>query len=160
MNELAQEYDALLSERAALIAEAKRTCIPVTALPRHGEVSRRLREILAVPPAGYALPSAAEALTACALANGWITLVQWTPPGWEDEPSVRVHLARKAPPNRDSGLVWYYRLTWHSRGCQPGRVRLFGRGLAQTPDRPGEHDAPSLRALRAVIDQNPLEAQS
>ncbi|GGX46504.1 hypothetical protein [Streptomyces noursei] len=97
------------------------------------------------PPEGYTMPAAAEQLIEHAKAHGWRTKVVWTPPDYDGEPSLKVLMEHGG---------WRYELTWHSRGCQPGRVRLFSR-LAWTPGRQVAHDAPSVKKIRAVIEANP-----
>lgn len=124
------------------------------------ELRDALTRILAVPPVGYTLPKAAADLIPYARAHGWEGRAQWTPPGavpvW-----VTVHIGRirtateQAALHLGTGDRWYYRLTWHSRDCPPGRVRRFGQGLAETPDRPATHDAPSLRRIRETITAHP-----
>lgn len=125
---------------------------------RLAEVTDRIKQIVAVPPAGYSMPKAAADLLAHAEANGWETLHQWTQPSYTGEPYLSVQLRRNltAVERADTrGDCWKYKLTWHSRGCTPGRVRLFGSGLAATPDSPAWHDAPSVKGIRAVITAHP-----
>lgn len=134
----------------------------------HKESLRSLRAelvaIVAVPPEGYSLPAAAQALVDDAERSGWRALVQWTPPGYEGEPFVRVQVGRRLSEDELNsgayfrGTGWNYSLTWHSRGCSPGKVRLFGRGGSTTPDMLPEQstDAPSVRVIRGVIRNNPV----
>ncbi|MFK4187263.1 hypothetical protein ACI2L4_25115 [Streptomyces sparsogenes] len=124
---------------------------------RYKAVSAELLAILAIAPEGYTLPKAAADLIAHAEAHGWKTMVQWTHPGWEEEKYVMVRVGREvdeAEREQFRGDGWFYKLTWHSRGCAPGRLRLFGSGLAETPDNPATHDAPSVRRIRAIITEH------
>jgi hypothetical protein len=156
---LAQEYTRLADEQAELQAAARREQpLTLEMRERYAKVTRRLREIGTLPPAGYELPKLASDLVAHAEAHGWMALVQWTPPDYEGEPSVTVQVGRilaegEMPDAR--GDRWIYKRTWHSRGCPPGQVRLFGRGHAVTPDNPGGAEAPSVKVIRAVITQHP-----
>lgn len=119
----------------------------------------RMREILATPPQGYALPPAAAGLVAHAESHGWQALVRWTSPDFDGEPFVRVIVGRKAVDADYTGgmrgPVWRYSLSWHSRGCKPGRVRLFGSGVAETPNSPQPRDAPSVKKIREIISDHP-----
>ncbi|MFI0718887.1 hypothetical protein [Streptomyces sp. NPDC021224] len=120
----------------------------------HGE----LVEILSRPPAGYELPRIATDLMAHAKAHGWQASLRWTPPGYSGEPFMTVEVGRKLAGlerNQHRGDRWHYQLTWHSRDCVPGKVKLFRAGLASTPDNPADHDAPSIKAIRAIIEANP-----
>lgn len=115
----------------------------------------------ATPPEGYAVPKIVTDLADYAKVHGWATAVQWYAPEPADdgEPFVTVQVARKAVESDYTGFLrgpyWLYQLTWHSRGCEPGRVRKFGTGLAQTPNHPQWHDAPSVKRIREVIAANP-----
>ncbi|MFB7592388.1 hypothetical protein [Streptomyces sp. NPDC056169] len=104
----------------------------------------------ATPPTGYTIPAAAAQLLATAQAAGWRTLTSWTPPAYQRAPFLTVRVGLHA----SNGGIWHYRLTWHSRGCAPGHVRLFS-SVARTPGHPAWHNGPSLKAIRAVIAQNP-----
>ena len=153
---LAQEYQRLMAEhRQAMRAALDGVNLHLGEKPAPEKQAAadahlpRLKEILAIPPAGYELPRQAVELLELAKAHGWISMTQWTPPGWEDEPSVLLHLAGKAA----SGGAFYYRITWHSRDCAPGVLKLW-RKNAETPERPRRHDAPSLKAIREVIAAN------
>ncbi|MFD1832429.1 hypothetical protein ACFSJS_22680 [Streptomyces desertarenae] len=156
---LRQEYERLCDAQAAVESIARRGGeIAPEIRQQYTATAARLREILAVPPDGYTLPRAAADLVAHAAAHGWQTLVQWTPPGWDGEPYVRVQVGRRLTAEEAADHpagVYLYELTWHSRDCPPGRLRRFGSGLARTPDRPAAHGAPSVRAIRAVIAAHP-----
>lgn len=121
-------------------------------------LSGELRAMLATPPNGYELPRLAADLMAHAEAHGWTARVSWTPPGYSREPYTDVEVGLMLDGlerEQHRGDRWYYKLCWHSRDCAPGKVRLFGSGLAQTPDSPRVRDAPSVKAIRAVIEANP-----
>lgn len=125
---------------------------------RLATLSVELSAILAQPPAGYELPRIATDLMAHAEAHGWTAGVQWTQPSYSGEPFAVVEVGRKLDGlERDQhrGDRWRYRLTWHSRDCVPGKVKLFRSGLARTPGNPADHDAPSVKTIRAVIEANP-----
>lgn len=147
------EYSDLLAEHHTLRRTRNRTPDQDARL---AVVTARVMEIDATPPAGYTVPTAAAQLVEHARAHGWQTLAQWSPPSL-DTVFYTVHVGRvlrdgEIPDAR--GSVWKYKLTWHSRDCPPGRLRLIGRG-AETPERPMYHDAPSVRAIRAVITNHP-----
>lgn len=161
---LEQEYDRLLDERAAIIAAAKAVgSTSDQAREQMAAVMDRLREILTIPPDGYTLPAQATKLIAHAHAHGWQGEMQWTPPGWEREdrePFVLVKVGRWMEPGElqySRSNMWLYKLTWHSRGCPPGKLRLFGSGLCRTPEYPAAQTqpAPSVKAITAVITQHP-----
>lgn len=156
---LEQEYTRLLSDRYRLGKELRETGADAPAVRAAlRKATARLREITAIPPAGYTLPKAAAGLMATAREHGWTAIAQWTPPGYDGEPFVKVHVGRGLHPGEQPdarGNGWHYQLTWHSRDCGPGRVRLFGRCLAETPDQPWTHDGPSVTRVRAVIQQYP-----
>lgn len=126
---------------------------------RLSATAAELAALLEEPPASYTFPKAAADLIDYARAHGWDGRAQWTPPGavpvW-----VTVHIGRiRTAAEQDAAYLgtgdrWHYQLTWHSRGCRPGRVRRFG-GLAETPDRPAAHDAPSLQRIRETIATHP-----
>ena len=160
---LGQEYNRLLGEQAQLSAAARRTgSISPQDKQRHSEVTRRIREILTTPPQGYELPKLAADLVAHAEAHGWLSLVQWTPPDYPGEPFVSVQVGRRLQEGEmpdARGDKWVYKLTWHSRGCAVGKVRLFVRGTAATPDSPADSDAPSVKEIRAVIAANPVQGE-
>ncbi|QDN60112.1 MULTISPECIES: hypothetical protein [unclassified Streptomyces] len=156
---LAQEYTRLTDERGELAAALRKAGdASPESRARLASVDRRLRDLVAAPPPGYILPKAAADLVAHAQAHGWLTLVQWTPPGYGGEPFVSVQVGRLLHAGEQSGARgdrWTYNVTWHSRDCAPGRVRLFGRHLATTPEQPWLHDGPSVKAICAVIAQHP-----
>lgn len=156
---LAQEYNRLIDERADHQAAARKAgAMSPDGSEALRSIGRRLMEILAIPPQGYTLPKAIEDLVAHAEAHGWISMIQWTYPGYEGEPYVGVQVARKAADAESRGDVWHYKLTWHSRDCAPGKLKRFGGALAATPDSPQWSDAPSMKAIRAVIEQHPAPA--
>lgn len=155
----AQEYTRLTNERGELAAALRKAGdTSPESRAQLAAVDRRLHELVAAPPSGYALPKTAVYLVAHAQVHGWLTLVQWTPPDYTGEPFVSVQVGRllRAGEQSDArGDRWTYNLTWHARGCAPGRVRLFGRRLAATPEQPWLHDGPSVKAICAVIAQHP-----
>lgn len=79
--------------------------------------------------------------------------------GTPDNPQIRERLRSVTEKLREilatppAGYT-LHRLSWHSRGCPPGRLRLYGV-TATTPDHPTWHDGPSLRAIREVITAHP-----
>ncbi|MFE0101226.1 hypothetical protein [Streptomyces sp. NPDC059009] len=110
------------------------------------------------PPDGYTTPKIVTNLVAYAEYCGWQALVQWVPAdGTNGGAHVTVQVGRKVTEEDGNrrGPWWLYKLTWHSRGCEPGKVRKFGTGLAQTPDKPQWHDAPAVWKIRQVIYENP-----
>lgn len=156
---LAAEYNRLTGEDAELSAAVRKVgaATPEQA-ERQREIRTRLRELHATPPDGYALPKLAADLVEHAEAHGWTTRAQWTALGYVGEPYVTVQVGRlvaEADGYLGLGDRWTYSLTWHSRDCAPGKVRLFGSGIAVTPANPGSHSAPSVKAIRAVIEQHP-----
>jgi hypothetical protein len=155
---LAQEYERLTYEQRELDKAVHEGAATPEARKRRRAVTQRLREIAATAPPGYALPKAATDLIAHAEAHGWMALVTWTSPGYSGEPSVSVRVGRLV--HAADGYVglgdrWKFERTWHSRGCAPGKVRMFGNGHAVTPANPGGNYAPSVKAIRAVIEQHP-----
>ncbi|MFF0183480.1 hypothetical protein [Streptomyces sp. NPDC005244] len=153
------EWCRLLDEKHAIAAAARKAG---DATPeqkhRHREIQRRLAEIAAIPPAGYELPPLARGLVEFAREHGWRTLVQWTAPDYSGEPSVDVEVGRKLGEQEAKAYrsdTFHFKVTWHSRGCEPGKVKKFGAGLAQTPDHPQWRDGPSVRKIREIIHANP-----
>lgn len=155
MNEsLKREYERLSDEMHVIQSQ---TLKGGPTLDRFREIRARLCEILASPPEGYALPSAAETLISHARTHGWKTSVEWTSTGGR-EVFATVRVGRRVLPEETTGFRgdrWKFSYTWHSRGCAPGRLRLFGSGLAETPSSPRTHDAPSLKKTRQIIHDNP-----
>jgi hypothetical protein len=148
---LAAEHRRLWAEYTNLYRTTGRT---PDQQARMGAVHARLAEIEATPPPGYMLPPAAADLVEHARAHGWAAAVQWSRSG---EPFVDVTVARRVQPGEGPGWWgprWWYRICWHSRGCPAGRMRLSGI-TAETPEDPAPHDAPSVRAVRAVIAAHP-----
>lgn len=103
------------------------------------------------PPDGYELPKVARELVEHAKAQGWLTGILWTPEAYDGEPYVAVHVGRKVGDRR-----WYFKVTWHSRDCDPGKLRKFGAGLESTPDHPKWRDGRSIKSIRQVISNNPM----
>lgn len=156
---LAQECNRLTGEDAELSAAVRKVgAATPEQTERQREIRTRLRELRAIPPAGYELPKMAADLVAHAEAHGWLSLVQWTPPDYVGDPFVGVQVGRRvteADGYLGLGNCWKYQLTWSSRDCAPGKVRLWRKGLAETPESPAATDAPSIKAIRAVIEQHP-----
>ncbi|MGW6789976.1 hypothetical protein [Streptomyces chartreusis] len=155
---LLEEWERLLGERADIRSSVRTSEPSPEARERHREIQRRLTEIAAIPPDGYALPSLAAGLLEFAKAHGWVTAVQWTPPGYGGEPFVNVEVGRKlgeAEAANHRSDTFHFQLTWHSRDCEPGKLKKFGRILAKTPDNPQWHDAPSVKRVREIIHASP-----
>jgi hypothetical protein len=156
---LLEEWDRLLDERGTIQAAVHKAG---DATPeqkqRHREIQKRLAEIAAIPPDGYELPKLAVDLMEFAEERGWKARAQWTALGYDGEPYVTVEVGRmlgEAEAAKHRGSTFHYQITWHSRDCEPGKVRKFGAGLAKTPDHPQWHDAPSVRKIRETIAANP-----
>ena len=112
---------------------------------------RRLRAgITDTAPEGYALPKPVAGLFALAEANGWTTQQAWAPR--DDGFALNLRVGRAA----DEGRRWQYDLTYF---VAPGVARRTQFGLSVTPDRPAPHDTPSLKAIRAVVEANPVPAE-
>jgi hypothetical protein len=153
----AQTWDRLYAERVRLLNLAIRTPDDNS---RITDLAHQLRALREQPPPGYTLPAAAASLISHAHTHGWQAGAQWYGlPHLDDadvEPRVVVEAGRQATSAETSrGTRWQYSLTWHSRNCAPGQLRRFGPGNAHTPDEPWHNDAPSLRAIRAVITAHP-----
>ncbi|MCX4912885.1 hypothetical protein [Streptomyces sp. NBC_00687] len=153
------EWCRLVDEKHEIMAAARKAG---DATPeqkqRHREIQRRLAEIVAIPPDGYALPKIVADLMEFARERGWKTLVQWTAPGYDDDPFVTVEVGRKLTEQEAKVYrsdTFHFRLTWHSRDCEPGKVKKFGSGTAQTPDHPQWRDGPSVRKIREIIHAHP-----
>ena len=155
---LRQEWDRLLDEKHTIMSAARKAGDATDDMKlRHREIQRRLTEIATIPPDGYTLPKAAADLMEFAAERGWKTLVQWTEPGY-DEPFVGVEVGRKldeAEARDYRSDTFHFKLTWHSRDCEPGKLKRFGRILAKTPDEPQWRDAPSVRKIRETIAAHP-----
>lgn len=160
---LEQEYNRLFAERDDIglqVRQADRVEPEVRA--RYDQVMDRLREIVAIPAEGYELPKQAADLIAFAETHGWLTGVQWTPPGWADEVYVRVKVGRRlTEAELQAGYyrsdAWLFEITYHERGCPPGQLKKFGSGRGVTPEVGAANigPAPSVKAIRAVIEQHP-----
>ncbi|MEV0220815.1 hypothetical protein [Streptomyces sp. NPDC050704] len=97
-------------------------------------------------PAGYVPPKPIAELFALADANGWTAQQAWAP---RDEGFVmNIRVSRAA----DHGAKWQYNLSYF---VAPGVARRTQFGLSVTPDRRAQHDTPSIKAIRAVIEQHP-----
>lgn len=116
----------------------------------------QLAEIDATAPDGYSLPAAAQKLIECTTAHGWRYSIQWTPPGYVGSPFVRVQVGRLG----DETGNWTIQYTWHSRDCEPGRVRLFGKGTMTSPGHQSPYSAPSVTTAMKMIAENPVTGES
>ena len=118
-------------------------------------------------PDGYTLPKQAADLATYAAAHGWLTRTIWVAGEGIDEPFVTVDVGRKLADVEDApvdpsdqyapvrGDRWAYRVTWHSRDAQPGKLKLFRRPGAVTPWRPAYHDGPSVKGIMQIISRFP-----
>lgn len=97
-------------------------------------------------PAGYTPPKPVAELLALAEANGWSARQMWAPR--DGGFTMQARVSRPA----DDGAQWQYDLSYF---IAPGVSRRTRFGLAVTPDRRGPHDTPSIKAIRAVIEQHP-----
>lgn len=156
---LEQEYDRLMATHGAIRSAARAVGGMNPELRQQlRPIRARLAEIDATPPVGYQTPKAVTDLVDHAKSHGWLAQVQWTPPGQQSEPSLRVQVGRKLTATEAAECrsdTYLYQLTWNSRDCPAGKVKRFGTGLAQTPDQPQWHTAPSMKVIRAVIEQHP-----
>lgn len=118
-------------------------------------------------PTGYSVPRLAADLMAHATSQGWVSKALWTHGPGVSEPFLRVQVGRLLlasealpvdavdPYATVRGDRWVYSVTWHSRGCAPGKLQLFRRALASTPWVPAMHDGPSVKGIREVIARHP-----
>lgn len=150
--ELIREYEALERAFQKLLATDRKD--------RDQELYQktvdRLAEIDATAPDGYSLPAAAQKLIECATAHGWSHSIRWTSPGYFGSPFVRIQVGRLGGETGN----WTITYTWHSRDCEPGRVRLFGSGTMTSPGHQSPYGAPSLTAARKLIVENPVMGES
>jgi hypothetical protein len=159
------DYAAMASERAALTDEHwrlghighKQGGLDGEMRERWDAVNARLRELVAIPPQGWAYPKAAAELVAHARAHGWQVLAEWLDAasrGADPIPYLNIKVGRAG---EDGGGFWKYQACWHSYNVErPRTLRLFGRILAQDPDRRAPHDARSLREVREAIAAHPV----
>lgn len=142
------------SGRTVTLAAALERDSVLTDAERHARdvAERRLRAgITNTVPDGHALPKPVAALFALAEANGWTTQQAWAPD--RDPDTGELHGFRlSVRVGRLGG--WEYGLSYF---LAPGIARRTRFGLCTTPDRPGPHDTPSLKAIQAVIAANPAE---
>ncbi|OEV09206.1 hypothetical protein [Streptomyces nanshensis] len=112
------------------------------------------RRLAAVTPEGWEVPKTVADLVAHAEAHGWRSALAWNPRAASEEMTLAVLVGRDVTPADEParGTKWRYQLTWN---CEPGSARRAGSGLAQTPHRPGWHEAPSVKKIRAVIRAHP-----
>lgn len=96
----------------------------------------------------HVMPKAAAELHELAIKHDWASAHQFG----EDSggsPFLTLELGRKVGEGKRA--VYHYRITWHTRNT--GTYRLFSK-ICRTPASPGWHDAPSLRAIRATIEEH------
>lgn len=98
-------------------------------------------------PSGYAMPKPVAELFALAEASGWTVRQAWGPR--DDGFDMQVRVSRPA----DDGAKWQYDLSYF---VAPGVARKTPFGLSVTPSRRRQHDTPSIKAIRAVIEQHPV----
>lgn len=109
------------------------------------------------------LPAGAQKLIALAEGNGWQAHFKWRTNS-PAEPYVNVLVGRFITPEEAKafredhywGDRWEFQATWHSRNAaRPGGLRLFGRILGKTPQRP--HTAQfTLSEIREIIAAYPV----
>ncbi|MGW7001360.1 hypothetical protein ACWGCW_00685 [Streptomyces sp. NPDC054933] len=131
----AQQWQESLDRAKAEIRELRRQAVP---------------EDRSAPPAGWELPKPAVDLLECVERHGWVSATAWGERS-NGDPMVRIQLAH--------GGWRFDHLTWVASGSGTSMKRL-GRGLQSTPEFPAWHDAPSVKAIRAVIEANPATAQA
>lgn len=98
------------------------------------------------------LPKAARDLVALAKENGW-SVTGATSEDTGGNPFVTLELKRLEP-------EWEIRVTWHSRSTGGKSLRLSGLIWRHVPLEGIGHywrDAPSLKAVRQAIVDNPVE---
>ncbi|MDQ1041800.1 hypothetical protein [Streptomyces sp. V4I2] len=107
--------------------------------------------ITGTAPEGYALPKPVAVLFALAEAHGWKTQQAWAP--LDGGFLLNLRVGRPA----DGGRKWQYDLPYF---VASGVARRTRSGLCVTPDRRGQHDTPSIKAITAVIRANPAPTES
>ncbi|MGW6789975.1 hypothetical protein [Streptomyces chartreusis] len=90
-------------------------------------------------PRGKVLSQATD-LIAHAEEHGWTVIEQWTPPGYQGAPILRVVIGRRTAEGE-----FLFRLSWCTNGTRPDRW------MVRTPKNPKWHKAPPLTALRIMI---------
>lgn len=96
-------------------------------------------------PRHKALTQATE-LIEHARAHGWTVREQWTPPGYQGPPTLRVVIGRRLA----DGGEFLFRLCWATDGTRPDKWRV------RTPKNPAWHKAPPVTALRIMILTHPV----
>ncbi|MFD8226930.1 hypothetical protein ACFV16_22465 [Streptomyces massasporeus] len=173
-HEPASTWDHLSGQQRTIIRDAcgngytcrysGRTVTLAAALERDNvltDAERRVRDttraqleagITDTAPEGCTLPKQLAALLALADANGWRTAQAWVP---ERDYETRERLDGEFTVNvrisRAGG--WQYDLSYY---VAPGVARRTRFGLCTTPDRRGQYDTPSLKAITAAIRANPV----
>lgn len=111
------------------------------------------------------LPAGAQKLIALAENNGWQAHFKWRTNS-SDETYVNVLVGRFTTPEETRafredaywGDRWEFQATWHSRNAaRPGGLRLFGRILGKTPQRPQTTQF-TLSEIREIIAAYPVVA--
>ena len=144
-------YTCRYSGRTVTLAAALKRDAALTPAEKHArDVTQRRLEagIVDRAPEGYALPKPVAELFALAGTNGWTVQQAWAP--YDDGYRLNARVGRAA----DEGRRWRYDLTYF---VAPGVARKTSFGLCVTPDHPGQHDTPSIKAIRAAITANPVE---
>lgn len=121
-----------------------------TAQRLDGELRQAQQKLAKYAPDGYTVPQIVADLVAHAVTHGWKTLLQWSEEK-DGAALLDIQIGRKADEG-SRGPHWLYKLAW---ACEPGASRRSGSGLAQTPDCPQWHDAPSAKKIWEVIAANP-----
>jgi hypothetical protein len=88
------------------------------------------------------------ALIAHAEAHGWTVQEQWTPPGYNGAPSLRVLIGRRV--SRTESFL--FRLEFRTDGARADKAHW----RARTPRNPKWHKAPLVGAIRIIIATNPV----
>lgn len=97
----------------------------------------------ATAPRRRVLTQATE-LIAHAEEHGWTVREQWTPPGYQGPPTLRVVIGRRLA----DGSEFLFRLCWATDGTRPEKWRV------RTPRNARWHNAPTVTSIRAMIAAN------
>jgi hypothetical protein len=116
------------------------------------KLQRAAQKLAAVTPDGWEVPAAVASLVKHAKENGWRTALAWAPDGDFMLLSVAIGRAVTEADGLSRGTRWKYDLRW---SCSQGSASRTRAGLAQTPEHPQWHDAPSLKKIREVIAEHP-----
>lgn len=155
--ELMDEYMTLRGVEPAVRTESQAA--------RYHALYAELARRAATPPAGYALPPAAQRWVQEATATGWSHLVQWRVDSY-GEVSVTVEVGRSlttveriAFENEGHyGLWWKYTAVWNTRDvpatAKPGTLRLFRGVHGESPDRSVFHQV-TMREVKFAMRNFP-----